>query len=146
MKDSLPKPFKGNFKVTFGFGAVSDNDEIKKKFSQWGIIGHHGIDFGLPEGTVVYAVDAGKVIQSGENEEWGISVTLKHLWGQSFYAHLKQAKVSVGDKIKIRAVIGLSGKTGTAYGEHLHFGIKLKDADLNNGYLGFSDPFLKVRS
>ncbi|KKS14260.1 hypothetical protein A2617_02940 [Candidatus Daviesbacteria bacterium RIFOXYD1_FULL_41_10] len=140
MKPKLRLPFNGDYPVTFGFGAVSDNEEIKKKFQEWGITGHHGIDYGLSEGTEAVAADTGKVIQSGDNGEWGISVTLEHPWGQSIYAHLKETKVNVGDEVEVGKPIGLSGKTGAAFGEHLHFGIKLKDADANNGYLGFSDP------
>ena len=140
MEPKLRLPFNGDFPTTFAFGAVSDNKEIKKKFSGWGITGHHGIDYGLPEGTDVVAGDTGKVVQSGDNGEWGITVILKHSWGQSIYAHLKETKVFVEDELKAGDVIGLSGKTGAAFGEHLHFGIKLKSADSNNGYLGFSDP------
>ncbi len=140
MEPKLRLPFNGDFPVTFSFGAVSDNEEIKKKFQEWGITGHHGIDYGLPERTEVVAADTGKVIQSGDNGEWGISVTLEHSWGQSIYAHLKETKVNVGDGIEVGKPVGLSGKTGAAFGEHLHFGIKLKDVDANNGYLGFTDP------
>ena len=140
MEPKLRLPFSGDYPVTFSFGAISDNEEIKKKFTEWGITGHHGIDYGLPEGTEVVASDTGKVIQSGENGEWGISVTLEHPWGQSIYAHLKETKVNVGDEVEVGKPVGLSGKTGAAFGEHLHFGIKLKDADVNNGYLGFTDP------
>lgn len=140
MEPKLRLPFNGDFPITFSFGAVSDNEEIKKKFQERGITGHHGIDYGLPEGTEVVVTDTGKVIQSGDNEEWGISVTLEHSWGQSIYAHLKETKVNVGDEVEAGKPIGLSGKSGAAFGEHLHFGIKLKDADANNGYLGFTDP------
>ncbi|MBI2039847.1 M23 family metallopeptidase [Candidatus Microgenomates bacterium] len=140
MKLKLRLPFNGFFPVTFPFGDQSDNKEIKKKFAQWGIKGHHGIDYGLSEGTEVLSSDRGKVIQSSDSGEWGISVTLQHPWGISIYAHLQSSKVSVGDKVKIGEVVGLSGKTGAAFGEHLHFGIKLKKPDLYNGYLGFIDP------
>lgn len=140
MEPKLRLPFNGDFPITFRFGAVSENEEIKKKFQEWGIVGHHGIDYGLPEGTEVVAADTGKIIQSGENGEWGISVTLEHSWGQSIYAHLKETKVSVGNEVEVGKPIGLSGKTGAAFGEHLHFGIKLHGADSSNGYLGFTDP------
>lgn len=140
MEPKLGLPFNGDFPVTFSFGAVSENEEIKKKFQEWGIIGHHGIDYGLAEGTEVVASDTGKVTQSGDNGDFGISLTLEHPWGQSIYAHLKETKANVGDEPKAGDVIGLSGKTGAAFGEHLHFGIKLNNADSNNGYLGFVDP------
>lgn len=144
MKRKLRLPFNGNYPVTFSFGEVPGSEEIKKKFQEWGIVGHHGIDYGLPQGLEVVAADKGQVVQSGENGDFGISVTLKHSWGQSIYAHLKETKVGVGDTLASGDVIGLSGKSGAAFGEHLHFGIKLKDADANNGYLGFTDPRRKL--
>lgn len=137
---SLRLPFNGDYPVTFTFGATSENEEIKKKFAEWGIVGHNGIDYGLPQGSEVVAAADGKVIQSGDNGDFGISITLEHPWGQSLYAHLRESKVSQDQEVKVGDVIGLSGQTGAAFGEHLHFGIKLNDSDLNNGYLGFADP------
>lgn len=126
--------------MSFAFGATSENEEIKKKFIEWGIVGHNGIDYGLPEGTEVVASADGKVIQSGDNGDFGISVTIQHSWGQSLYAHLKETKVSPDQEVKTGNQIGLSGQTGSAFGEHLHFAIKPSDSDANNGYLGFVDP------
>lgn len=133
-------PFSGNFPVTFSYGQQSDNEEIKKKFQEWGIIGHNGLDFGLSAGNEVFACDAGKVIQSGDNGDFGNSVTIQHSWGQSIYGHLQETKVKEGDDIGVNKVIGLSGSSGAAFGEHLHFAIKLNNPDSNNGYLGFIDP------
>jgi len=137
---ALHYPFSGNIPVTFAFGAQSDNEDIKKKFTEWGIVGHNGLDFGLTTGTEVFACDSGKVIQSGDNGDFGISITVQHSWGQSLYAHLSESKVKVDDEIQVNEVIGLSGKTGAAFGEHLHFAIKPTNPDNNNGYLGFIDP------
>jgi hypothetical protein len=137
---SLRLPFNGDYPVSFIFGATSENEDIKKKFTEWGIVGHNGIDYGLPEGTEVVAVADGKVIQSGDNGDLGISITIEHSWGQSLYAHLKETKVSQDQEVKAGDPIGLSGQTGSAFGEHLHFAIKPNDPDINNGYLGFVDP------
>ena len=137
---ALHYPFSGNFSVTFAFGQQSDNEEIKKKFQEWGIVGHNGLDFGLSAGNEVFACDAGKVIQSGDNGDFGTSITIQHSWGQSIYGHLRETKVKEGDEIQINKVIGLSGSSGAAFGEHLHFAIKPNNSDLNNGYLGFIDP------
>lgn len=133
-------PFRGHFPVTFGFGATPNDKIIEQKFIEWGILGHHGIDYGLPEGTEVLSCDKGKVILSGINNDFGISVILKHTWGRSLYAHLKETKVMLGDSVRSGEIIGLSGKTGAAFGAHLHFGIKLNNSDSTNGYLGFVDP------
>lgn len=137
---ALHYPFSGNFLVTFPFGAQSDNEEIKKKFTEWGIVGHNGLDFGLSSGIDVFPCDSGKVSQSGDNGDFGTSITIQHSWGQSLYAHLSETKVKVDDEIQPNKVIGLSGSSGAAFGEHLHFAIKPNNPDSNNGYQGFIDP------
>jgi len=137
---ALHYPFSGNFPVTFSFGQQSDNEDIKKKFQEWGIVGHNGLDFGLTAGNEVFACDSGKVIQSGDNGDFGTSITIQHSWGQSIYAHLQETKVKENDEVKVNQVIGLSGSSGAAFGEHLHFAIKPNNSDQNNGYLGFIDP------
>lgn len=137
---SLRLPFNADYPATFSFGGISDNEEIKKKFTEWGIVGHNGIDYGLPEGTEVIAGADGKIIQSGDTGDFGISVTIQHEWGQSLYAHLKEIKISQDQEVKAGDLIGISGQTGSAFGEHLHFAIKPNDSDVSNGYLGFIDP------
>jgi len=137
---ALHYPFSGNFSVTFSFGQQSDNEEIKKKFQEWGIVGHNGLDFALSAGNEVFACDVGKVVQTGNNGDFGTSITIQHSWGQSIYGHLQETKVNVGDDISVNNVIGLSGSSGAAFGEHLHFAIKPNNPDQNNGYLGFIDP------
>jgi len=59
---ALHFPSSGNFAVTFAFGAQSDKEEIKKKFQEWGIVGHNGLDFGLTAGFEKRKVGA-KVIE-----------------------------------------------------------------------------------
>lgn len=142
----LRLPFKGDYPVTFAFGVTSNREEIKKKFEELGIVGHNGIDFGLPEGAEVVAAAGGKVIQAGENGDFGISVTIQHKWGTSLYAHLKESKVSTKQKVKADEVIGLSGQSGSAFGAHLHLGIRPINTDLNNGYRGYIDPRPYIKS
>jgi pyruvate/2-oxoglutarate dehydrogenase complex dihydrolipoamide acyltransferase (E2) component len=103
-------------------------------------VGHNGLDFELTAGNEVFACDSGTVIQSGVNGDFGTSITVQHSWGQSIYGHLQETKVKEGDEIQVNKVIGLSGSSGAAFGEHLHFAIKPNNPDLNNGYLGFIDP------
>lgn len=137
---SLAYPFYGSFSVSFAFGAQPDSEEIKKKYESWRLVGHNGIDFGLPEGTDVLACDEGTVIQAGDNGDFGISVTIQHSWGTSLYAHLKEVIVSVNQQVKKSEKIGTSGNTGFVTAAHLHFAIQPTNSDTNNGYLGFIDP------
>ncbi len=137
---SLHYPFYGSSSVAFEFGAQPTDEKIKKKYEEWGIVGHNGIDFGLQEDTEVLACDDGVVTQAGDNGDFGISVTIKHSWGTSIYSHLQSLGVLVNDHVSKAQVIGASGKTGFTTGPHLHFGIQPNNPDTNNGYLGFINP------
>ena len=44
----------------------------------------------------------------------------------SSYSHLSQIDVKVGDKVDKGAVLGRTGTTGLAVGDHLHFAINLQ--------------------
>lgn len=136
----LKLPFKGNFPITFKFGEIPDVSEVKRKYKQWGIKGHNGIDFGLKEGIKVLATSSGKVILAGENGEFGLCVILEHKWGSSLYGHLSKIKIKLGKKVKRGQILGFSGSSGFTFGPHLHFGIKPKNPNLENGYLGFINP------
>lgn len=140
MEISLRRPFDGEYPVTFGFGAVPDNPTVVEQYKRWGLVGHNGLDYGLPEGTEVLSCDQGKVVQAGDNGDFGISVTIEHAWGQSLYAHLQQTTVSEGQAVKKGDLLGYSGQTGNAFSPHLHFAIKPREFDPNNGYLGYTDP------
>lgn len=137
---ALRYPFAGIHPVASHFGEIPVENTLKQKYKEWGIKGHHGIDFSLPLGTKVVATDSGKVVQAGDNKDFGTSVKLQHAWGSSFYAHLQEVRVTLGHKVKAGQTIGFSGQSGYATGPHLHFGVKPLQPDLNNGYLGFIDP------
>jgi len=133
-------PYYATYPITFGWGAQSSDEAIKKKYQEWGLVGHNGIDFGLPEGTEVLACDDGIVSQAGDNGDFGISITIKHSWGTSIYGHLQSIGVLVNDPVTKKLVIGLSGQTGFVTGPHLHFGIQPIVSDGGNGYGGYVDP------
>ncbi|MBI3955974.1 peptidoglycan DD-metalloendopeptidase family protein [Candidatus Gottesmanbacteria bacterium] len=137
---SLHFPFYGSQLVTFDFGAQPSDERIKKKYEEWGIVGHNGVDFGLQEGTEILACDEGMVIQAGDNGDHGISVAIKHSWGTSIYSHLQSFGVLVNDQVKKAQVIGSSGQTGFTTGPHLHFGVQPNNPDTTNGYLGYINP------
>jgi murein DD-endopeptidase MepM/ murein hydrolase activator NlpD len=50
---------------------------------------------------------------------------------QSLYAHLSQILAHKGDRIKRGQIIGLTGATGMAGGDHLHLGIIVSGIPVN---------------
>lgn len=90
---------------------------------------HDGIDIGVPVGTRVMAADGGKVTRSGPNGGFGTYVEIDHGGGLvTFYGHLSQSLVRVGQKVDKGDLIAKSGNTGTSSGPHLHFGVHFRGA------------------
>jgi hypothetical protein len=85
---------------------------------QW----HLGLDLASRERSPVLASNAGRVAFAGDNGIYGNTVILDHGLGLfSLYAHLSRLDVGVGDEVARGAVVGASGQTGSAGGDHLHF-------------------------
>lgn len=87
---------------------------------------HSGIDIGAPQGTPIGAAMAGKVIRAGLDSTGGLSVDIDHGHGiTTHYAHLSVVLTSANKEVKIGEVIGQVGHTGWAFGDHLHFGVRV---------------------
>jgi murein DD-endopeptidase MepM/ murein hydrolase activator NlpD len=135
----LEMPFNGIYTISQGFGFELTDLPLKDFYSHHGLAGHDGVDFALPTGTPLFAVDGGTVLQAGEGD-YGITVIVQHAWGRSYYGHLSKTTATEGMQISKGSHIGYSGNTGESTGPHLHFGIKPNTPDLNNGYAGKIDP------
>jgi len=93
---------------------------------------HQGVDYGAPEGTPVWAVADGSVVQAGWNGGCGKSVTLRHANGfQTIYCHLSSVVVVPGAHVTQKQVVGKVGRTGIATGTHLHYAVKRQGAYVN---------------
>lgn len=136
---SLGRPFNGEFTQTQGFGVALTDPKEKALYAAFGLAGHDGLDFALPEGTSVLAADDGTVSLAGEGA-YGTTVVIDHAWGRSYYGHLSTLKVKVGDTVTKGQEIALSGNTGLSTGAHLHFGIKPMHPNMQNGFYGKVDP------
>ncbi len=135
----LVMPFHGYYPITQGFGAQMTDPTLQAFYTQYGLAGHDGIDFGVPMNTPLYAVDDGNIIWSGPGD-YGVTVIIQHGWGESYYGHLSTAAVTVGTHVTKGQLIGYSGESGEATGPHLHFGMKPNNPDMKNGYYGKVDP------
>lgn len=103
--------------------------------------GHNGLDFPTPTGTEIRAVDKGVVKEQWfDPEGFGTLVLLAHAWGESLYAHLSEARVSVGQTVQAGDAIGLSGDTGKVSGPHLHFGMRVGQYNRADGWGGYVNP------
>ena len=83
---------------------------------------HLGFDLAVTANVPVLAENDGVVAFAGYLGIYGICVILDHGMGvQSLYGHLSSLDVKAGDQVEKGRVIGKSGMTGLAGGDHLHF-------------------------
>lgn len=86
---------------------------------------HYGIDIAVPEDNYIYASDGGFVDYSGETPSYGNFVRIQHKDGMSsYYAHMSERLVELGDYVYPGQIIGKIGMTGVATAPHLHFEIR----------------------
>ncbi|HEX5940101.1 MAG TPA: M23 family metallopeptidase [Dehalococcoidia bacterium] len=89
---------------------------------------HAGVDMPsfCARSSNVYAAQTGTVITAGWSGGYGNLVVIDHGLGfSSYYAHLSQIHVTLGQYVYRGTVIGVSGNTGASFGEHLHFEIRI---------------------
>lgn len=102
-------------KVTSPFGIRRVYNGELKSF-------HSGLDLRAAIGTPVYSAAPGKVVMAKNLFYTGNTVFLDHGYGViTFYAHLDRLSVKPGDEVKVKQLVGLSGKTGRVNGPHLHW-------------------------
>jgi murein DD-endopeptidase MepM/ murein hydrolase activator NlpD len=105
--------------------AISDVFGSQRIFNDKAQSPHQGLDFRVPTGTPVAAMNSGTVLLARFLYYEGNFVVIDH--GQGFltlYLHLSEFKVKEGDAVKRGQIIGLSGGTGRATGPHLHVAVR----------------------
>lgn len=128
----LGMPIRDNYRVSSGFGYRIHPITGGKKL-------HAGIDFAAPQGTDIYAAEAGVVIVAQVWSGYGNAVIIDHgngLW--TLYGHIRNGgiKVEKGDSVKKGQKIAEVGSTGNSTGPHLHFEVRKNQVAVNpSGYL-----------
>ena len=105
---------------------------------------HTGVDLVAHTGTPIYATADGTVTEAGRNAPgrggYGVICVINHGFGyQTLYAHMKDVKVRVGQKVKRGELIGWVGSTGLSSGSHLHYEVILNGRHVNPVYYFFND-------
>ncbi|MGH2985570.1 MAG: murein hydrolase activator EnvC family protein [Solirubrobacterales bacterium] len=103
---------------------------------RWGRM-HEGIDISAPSGTPIRAANSGQVILAAPTSGYGNYTCIDHGSGlSSCYAHQSSYATSVGASVSQGDVIGYVGCTGSCFGDHLHFEIRINGAAVDPlGYL-----------
>ena len=98
---------------------VYNNEQIDSAY-------HLGYDLSVTKRYPVEAANSGTVVFAADLGIYGSTVILDHGIGLfTLYGHLSQIDVKVGDSVQQRQVLGRTGETGLAAGDHLHYGVYL---------------------
>ena len=86
---------------------------------------HQGLDYAVPSGTPVGALNSGTVLLARPLFFEGNCVVVNHGQGLlTLYLHFSEIKVKEGEQVKRGQLLGLSGGTGRATGPHLHVAVR----------------------
>jgi murein DD-endopeptidase MepM/ murein hydrolase activator NlpD len=113
-----------NAKVTSDFADrrtyLYNGKEIDRQF-------HLGFDLASTRAAEIQAANDGAVVLARYFGIYGNAVVIDHGYGlMSLYGHLSSIAVGEGEKAERGQVIGRSGATGLAGGDHLHFTMMLQ--------------------
>lgn len=122
------KYFSGAFINYENAGTLtSKKSTIKLGFSRESILKdgrtfkHNGIDFEVTAGIDVPAMSSGKVVYTGFCDVLGNFVVVDHGYGlKTWYAHLSEISVSVGEVVRTSQTLGKTGNTGFIIENRLH--------------------------
>lgn len=93
---------------------------------------HLGYDLAVTQHVGVQASNDGKVVYAAPLGIYGNCIVVDHGYGlQTIYGHLSRIDVHEGDMVKRGQVMGLSGMTGMAGGDHIHFSMQLDGVQID---------------
>ena len=93
---------------------------------------HLGYDLAVTQHVGVEASNDGRVVWAAPLGIYGNCIVVDHGYGlQTIYGHLSQIDVHEGNMVKRGQVMGLSGMTGMAGGDHIHFAMQLDGVQID---------------
>jgi murein DD-endopeptidase MepM/ murein hydrolase activator NlpD len=93
---------------------------------------HLGYDLAVTQHVGVEASNDGRVVWAAPLGIYGNCIVVDHGYGlQTIYGHLSRIDVHEGDMVKRGGIMGLSGMTGMAGGDHVHFGMQLDGVQID---------------
>jgi len=93
---------------------------------------HMGIDLASLVNSPVPAANSGVVVFAEPLGIYGRTVIIDHGFGLfSMYSHLSFIAVKAGDQVSRGGILGRTGSTGMAGGDHLHFSMLIHDTFVN---------------
>lgn len=157
----LRSPFEGDHPLAnfMDHGRRDDGSVLTHLGTRtFGIDGHDGHDFAMPEGTPLYAMADGVVLKAGDQgpircpsgtrAEHNVVVRTLHRGAPdghdyvTMLLHMSRVTVAPGDLVTAGQLVGYSGNTGCSTGPHLHLGVMRVTGEGEHGGGGYTiDPY-----
>ena len=125
------EPFRQqhNSKVEAHFADVRNYMYQGKKIDQQV---HLGYDLSITQHIGVEVSNDGKVVYAAPLGIYGNCIVVDHGYGlQTIYGHMSEIAVHEGDRVKRGQIMGKSGMTGMAGGDHIHFSMQLDGVQID---------------
>ena len=133
-----PDAFNENNSITFNLDCLKRSDYCfplpgRKVISAYGTRGGHtGTDIKTSANDTIRCTFDGVVRMAKKYGGYGNVIVVRHAQGlESLYSHNSRNLVKSGDVVKAGQAIGLTGRTGSATTEHLHFEFRLDGEHFN---------------
>ena len=109
---------------------------------------HMGIDLKTRANDQIRAAFDGEVTFAGQMSGFGNLVRIAHANGfETYYAHNSRNLVKQGNRVKAGQVIALTGRTGRATTEHLHFETRIKGKPVNpNRFFDHAERMIRLNA
>lgn len=119
-----------------------------KVISPYGGRRHHkGVDLKTKPNDNIRAAFSGVVTRSGPFAGYGNCIVIRHPNGlTTLYSHQSKNLVKAGQKVKAGQVIGLTGRTGRATTEHLHFEVHCPNGQKINPNIVFNHDTKRLQN
>jgi murein DD-endopeptidase MepM/ murein hydrolase activator NlpD len=128
---SADREWQGSFDAPVK-APISDVFGVERVFNGAVQSTHQGLDFRVPSGTTVAAVNRGTVLLARPLFFEGNCIVIDHGQGLlTLYLHLSELHVKEGDQVAKGQPIAFSGGTGRATGPHLHLAVRWQGIYLN---------------
>ncbi len=93
---------------------------------------HLGYDLAVTQHVGVEASNDGRVVWAAPLGIYGNCIVVDHGYGlQTIYGHMSRIDMHEGDNVKRGQIMGLSGMTGMAGGDHVHFAMQLDGVQID---------------
>ena len=126
-------PVEGKVTMSFGLHRYSDDGTSFEI--------HNGQDIAADGNPAIKAAQGGNVVFSGETAVTGKTVIIDHGMNiLSYYFHMKNTSVEVGQLVAQGDKIGNMGQTGITNGDHLHYTVMINGVATNPVTLYDLDP------